>query len=236
MNDIENNDSNSNSDSNIISLKNFLYYQKPVIGLSETTNSTPVQIIYPMTGEVAIGVPVKDNNSNNNENRSRVLQKVTIASGPEDASIDQFYRTGIVIAFVFFAFINFAVTICLYVKATVADPSKVEFPSTTSNPPNDFQAISIDRRPIEKINFAFTLIIIIIGTLSSIFQNVLGLSAFSMATTLNFILSPTALPYFVYSVRFILDFIMLYLALLLRSKLAFSYLVIRSDIISHRLN
>jgi hypothetical protein len=101
MNDIENNDSNCNSDStngNIISLKNFLYYQKPVIGLSETTNSTPIQIIYPMTGEVAIGVPVNDNNSNNNENRSRVLQKVTIASGPEDASIDQFYRTGIVIA------------------------------------------------------------------------------------------------------------------------------------------
>jgi hypothetical protein len=234
-------DIESNDDSDSISLKSFLYYQKPLIGVSSNdgTNSVPIQIIYP-SGEVGIGVPINDSSSNNNDsNRNRGLQRVTIASGPEDGSIDQFYRRALVIGFVFFAFINFIITILLYAKATTADPSKVEFPSTTNNPhenpPNDFQAISIQRRYIEKVNFAFTLIIIMIGTLSSIFQNVLGLSAYSLAITLNFILSPTALPYFVYSARFILDFIMLYIALLLRSKLVFSYLVIRSDI-SHRIN
>jgi hypothetical protein len=202
-NDIENKMNNNDID-NIDSYKfplinntyqSFLWYQKPIIGLNNNDNSnqSPIQIIYP-TGEIALGVPVNEssNNNNNNNNRSRLLQKVTVASGPENGQIDQFYRRCIVFAFVIFALINFIITIYLFTKASIVDPSKVELPSTTTNSheisPNDFQAIGTERRTIEKINFVFTLIIIIIGTLSSIFQNVLGLSIYALAITLNFIL------------------------------------------------
>jgi hypothetical protein len=190
-NDIESN--NNNFKTPLLTINSFLWYQKPIIGLNnvDNCNQPPIQIIYP-TGEIGLGVPVNESNNNNHHNRNRVLQKVTVASGPEDGQIDQFYRRGIVFAFITFALINFIVTITLFARASTADPSKVDLPSTTTDsnesPPNDFQAIGTERRTIEKINFVFTLIIIIIGTLSSIFQNVLGLSIYALATTLNFIL------------------------------------------------
>ena len=191
-NDIESNKcKNYKAQLNGASFQSFLWYQKPIIGLNnDNFNQSPVQIIYP-NGEIALGVPLHESN-NNNQHRNRVLQKVTVASGPEDAEIDKFYRRIIVFTFVTFALINFIVTISLFARASVVDLSKVELPSTTINqhesPPNDFQAIGTQRRSVEKINFAFTLIIIIIGTLSSIFQSVLGLSIYALATTLNFIL------------------------------------------------
>ena len=76
----------------------------------------------------------------------------------------------------------------------------------------------------ETLNFAATLVILVVGIASTLFEVVLGLSAFAFALALNFLLGTSSLPYFVYSFRYVPDIFLIYLALVLRSKLQCTFL------------
>ena len=81
-----------------------------------------------------------------------------------------------------------------------------------------------DRRPIEHTNFSFLIILTLIGMLSAIINSPIGLSLYSLSLMINYTLSIYSLPYFVFSTRFFIDAMMLYLALVLRSKLMYIYM------------
>ena len=96
--------------------------------------------------------------------------------------------------------------------------------------PNDggasgtFEVASKSRRNIETINYAWTIVCLCMGVLSVVFEYPLGVAAYSLSVVLNFILGTSALPLFVYSLRYVFDVALLYLALVIRSRLTYSFL------------
>jgi len=199
----------------------FSYYQKPVIGQDDIEQLPPAQLIFP-TGGTGVGIAPKI--IHRDQHRGGVRYGI-IASSPVLSPIDNMQKRGLILAFNILAIVNIILTCLLYAYANEADSSKVE--PGTNFLPFSLQKIDSHRRSIEVISFAFTLVIICIGSISSLTEFTLGISGYSIAIILNFILGTSALPYFVYSFRYILDIGMLYFALILRSRLMYSFLPLR---------
>ena len=89
---------------------------------------------------------------------------------------------------------------------------------------NEFRTIPYNRTNLENVNYTFIIIIQIFGILSAALLSSTGLSLYALALVINYILSMSSLPYFVFSLRFILDTLSFYLALVLRSKLMYIYM------------
>lgn len=197
-----------------------IYYQKPVLGptgLKNNRTNEPLQVSFP-SGSIGLGVPaVVDANANNNDTNSYVI----IASGPEESMMDIRERRIIIFTFLLLAVVNIAITCLLYQDASMADLTLLNSGSTTDKP---FTKLPETRSFLERINFGFTIFIIIYGAVSVYLENPLGLSIYALSVTLNFLLGLSAVPYFIYSLRYFLDTWMLYLALILRSKLVLSFL------------
>jgi hypothetical protein len=193
------------------------YYQKPAIGQDDTEQIPPAHLVFP-TGGVGLGVAPRVANRDQN----RGVRHGVIVSGPVASPLDTVQKRGLVFAFNVLAIVNIVLTCLLYLKADEVDSSKVE--PATSFLPFSLEKVDSERRPIEKISFGFTITIIVIGILSTITEFTLGVSIYSLAIILNFMLGTSALPYFVYSFRYILDIGMLYLALVIRSRLMYTFL------------
>ena len=69
----------------------------------------------------------------------------------------------------------------------------------------------------------------IICILSSIFYSTVGLTIYSLFIFLNFIINISNQPSFVYTLRFVFDRLIVYIALVLRSKLTYNYVVLHKD-------
>ena len=93
--------------------------------------------------------------------------------------------------------------------------------------PSVFSKISHDRRSIENINFAFIIVTLVVGIFSVVFENTLGISAYSISVVLNFVLGTSALLCFTFSLRYFFDLCLLYFALVMRSKLVFTFFPIQ---------
>jgi hypothetical protein len=89
---------------------------------------------------------------------------------------------------------------------------------------NEFQVIPSERTGGEDLNFTFLIVTTLVGMLSAALHSNFGLSIYSLSLVLNYMLSMSSIPYFAYSARFVLDAVLLYLALVLRSKLMYIYL------------
>lgn len=193
------------------------YYQKPAIGHDDLEQLPPAHLIFP-TGGFGVGLAPKVVNRDQN----RGTRHGIIASAPVSSPMDGIQKSGLIFAFNVLAIVNIILTCLLYVYADVADPSKV-VPGTTFLP-FSLEKVNSHRRSIEVVSFGCTLAIIAVGMISTITQFTLGIAAYSLAIILNFMLGTSALPYFVYSFRYILDIGMLYLALVIRSRLMHSFL------------
>ena len=90
-----------------------------------------------------------------------------------------------------------------------------------------FQQVPVERRYIEDVSFYCLLVATILGAAAALLESPLGLSAYALCCALNFLLGTNALPYFLFCFRYAFDLWLLYLALLLRSKLVMCFLNIR---------
>lgn len=214
--------SSSSSEPTQLAANTLIYYKKPVIGdESDRDALPPLQVIFP-TGGFAIAVPVKKARVDSEQRRS---DKGIVASAPNNTVTDYEERLGLRVAVVLLGVLNIVVTALLFQHAHLVDISAVEEPH--SGLPLPFDTISTERRPVEKLNFAFILAILSVGVASAIVENSTGLSIYCLGTVANFFLSTYSLPYFVFSFRFILDIIMLFVGLVLRSRYMYSFLPLR---------
>mmetsp|Transcript_30940 Transcript_30940/g.52317 ORF Transcript_30940/g.52317 Transcript_30940/m.52317 type:complete len:221 (-) Transcript_30940:34-696(-) len=199
-----------------------VYYQKPTIGTESGYRSAPpIQIIYP-SGGFGLGIPPKEERPNRPNLQDRARHFSVLASGPERAEADILQLRGLQITFIILAVCNVIVTTLLIVDADVTDTSKVV--QQVSPTTRIFEEVSSGRRSIEMVNYAYTVVLLVLGSIGCIAENALLLSGYSLGIVLNFILGTSALPYFVYSVRYILDVAMLYIALVLRSRCVYTVL------------
>ena len=202
---------------------NLIYYQKPCIGNERGSRTAPpVQLIFP-EGGFSLGIPVKESiNTATITPQERDNTFAVLASGPERSDTDLKQIYGLQLTFLVLAIFNIVISSALYFNAPIVDTSKV---SPSLSPSVDtFQLVRNNRREIENVDYAFTMIIIIMGSLAVIFETALGISAYCLAILLNFLLGTSSLPYFTYSVRYIFDMFMLYIALVLRTRLMYTFL------------
>lgn len=202
---------------------NLIYYQKPCIGNERGSRTAPpVQLIFP-EGGFSLGIPVKESiNTATVTPQERDNTFAVLASGPERSDTDLKQIYGLQLTFLVLAIFNIVISSALYFNAPIVDTSKV---SPSLSPSVDtFQLVPNNRREIENVDYAFTMIIIIMGSLAVIFETALGISAYCLAILLNFLLGTSSLPYFTYSVRYIFDMFMLYIALVLRTRLMYTFL------------
>mmetsp|Transcript_16142 Transcript_16142/g.16274 ORF Transcript_16142/g.16274 Transcript_16142/m.16274 type:complete len:234 (+) Transcript_16142:308-1009(+) len=184
----------------------------------------PIQIIHP-SGSIGLGLPLLEMSENEAEDQNLPYRNVVITSGPTNFSSDKSYRQILKLTFIFLFILNLITTILLYNHADTADTSLIQL--STDSPPSVLQKISDKRHPNEFTYFLCTIILLTIGVLSAVCEHVLGLSIFAISICFNFFCGIPNLPYFVYSYRFIIDFVMLYVCLELRSKLMLDFLPIR---------
>jgi hypothetical protein len=204
-----------------ISVKPIKYYQKPVIGNDTSSNVPPIQLVF-QGGGFGLGVAAKEHNV---VDPAVNREYPVILSGPEFSDWDELEKRGLQLTFLVLAVVNLVVTCLMFIRADTVDPSKVE-PSVSSLP-EAFELVASLRRQIEVNNFAFVILTLLIGTSSVLLDIPLGISAYAFSVVLNFLLGTSALPYFVYSLRYILDVFMLYIALVHRSRLTYTFLPVR---------
>lgn len=197
------------------------YYQKPVIGSNGNTSNSPVQLMFP-TGGFSLGIPYKDSILGQ-QGRSQVDQNfAVIGSGPIHNEIDIHQNRGLKLAFLITAVVNLIVTSLLFFDAASVDTTLVE--NSSGAIPSVFERVSSERRNAEIVNYCFSVIFMVVGSFSVIFDNSLGISMYCFYVLLNFFFGTASLPYFVYSFRYFLDLGMFYVALVLRTRLVYTFL------------
>lgn len=201
--------------------KTLLYFKKPDIGGNIATydsDNKPIQIQFP-NGALGIGISSSSANSSNAELQASGI--ITMASANESNPSDMMYLRGLEALIYGTCFINLVITCLLYANASTSDVSKS---SAYVGSPYIFGHIPKHRTPEQGVNFGFTLLILLLGGISTFFQSSLGLASYSLAITLNFVLGTFSLPNFVYASRYVLDLFMLYLVFLYRKRLGVAFL------------
>lgn len=199
----------------------FIYYKKPVLGptgLKSSRSNEPLQVSF-AAGSIGLGMPAVAADAN--PDNADAMSNVIIASGPEESMMDIRERRIIMFTFLVLAVVNVVLTCVLYQDASMVDLTLLD---SSSSQGQAFAKLPENRSFLERINFGFTIFIIVYGAVSVLYENPLGISIYALSITLNFLLGLSAVPYFIYSLRYFLDTWMLYLALVLRSKLVLSFL------------
>ena len=208
-----------------VALSPLLFYQKPEIGTTRSLrtsddNSAPLQLAFP-DGSVGLGVLAEKPPAAAPAAGEDYV--AVVISGPEDSEADINDRRAMKTAFYVTAFVNIVLTSILFACATTTDPSLVEPYSPSSNP-GVFTKVSSVRITVQSVSFGFVIASTALGCISAACENSLGLSAYALAVILNVVLGTSALPYFVYSLRYVIDIFLLYFALVLRSKVSMTFL------------
>ena len=205
-----------------------IFFQKPVLGptgLKANRGNEPLQVSFP-SGSVGLGIPVASNDPASAAEDPAGISSVIIASGPEESMMDIRERRIIIATYLLLFAVNLILTCYLYFNAAAVDLTKL------NTPPNGaswtgrgvFDKLPENRTFLERINFGFLVFILIYGAVSVAYENPLGISIYALSISLNFFLGLSAVPYFVYALRYFLDTWQIYLALILRSKLVLSFL------------
>jgi hypothetical protein len=232
-----------------ILLPPMLYFQKPKLGplgrragsssssKNAAADKNPLQVAF-ASGGFGLGLPSSTNRRDSEDDGLDVVDQVFVASEPENFDIDILERRNIIYGYLFLGVVNLVVTSILYHQAGTVDPSNV-IPGSSSNggvgggsmvgvpysgAPFVFQEVPLERRPVEVTSYTFMVICTLVGMVSAVMESPLGLSAYALSVVLNFLIGTSALPYFLFLLRYLVDLWMLYAALVLRSKLVMNYL------------
>lgn len=195
------------------------FYQKPAIG-TKVYDATPVQIVFP-SGNFGIGIAASETVTQS-PSPQLDLESAVLASGPEHTGVDMKELVGLKLAFILLGIVNIIITSIMYFRAREVDVSNVV--RDISEPPRVFDQVSNSRTSAENAYYAFSILIIVMGMAASFFNHALGLSAYAIGIMLIFFLGTAALPYFIFSARYVFDVFMLYFALVQRSRLIFTFL------------
>jgi len=201
-----------------------MFFQKPVLGptgLSQGRGKEPLHVSFP-SGSIGLGIhaPIPESVANDPAGETSVI----VASGPEESMMDIRERRIIITTFLLLCIINIVFTCFLYFDANNMDLTLLNVAPSNTGMPAPFGKIPEKRSFLERVNFGFLLFIMIYGGVSVAYENPLGISIYALSISLNFILGLSAMPYFLYAMRLFLDTWMVYLALVLRSKLVLSFL------------
>jgi len=221
-----------------------LYFQKPKLGplgrsagsggSSANTSKNPLQVAFP-SGGFGLGLP--NSQPYAPEGRANDSGSVFIASEPENFDLDILERRYIIYSFLALGLVNLIVTSVMYHRAPTFDQSGVVAPKLPGQQMDDdapfldapfmFEAVSAERRPIEHTYYTFLQLCSVLGMVGALGESPLLLSAYALTVPLNFLLGTSALPYFLFCLRYVFDLWMLYAALVLRSKLCMNFLHLR---------
>lgn len=145
-----------------------------------------------------------------------------LISSPGDSLADREERLTIKIAFVLFAVINLTITSLMYMNDTTADPANVQpyssYISSVFDKPNS-------QRPsqVQAVYIGF-IVRVIFGVIFVVFESALGVTLFAIGTLLELLLGMSSLPYYLYSYRYLIDMVMLYIGLVFRTRITYSFL------------
>jgi len=201
------------------------FFQKPVmgpvLGNQQKKKPSPVQLAF-ASGNFGLGLPVKSSNDDDDlDNSSDVC---VVCSEPESFLIDILERRSLIFTFVVVGIFNLVITCSMYAYADTTDISRVVDSIDSNELTHVFQSVASTRRPIEQTSMFFLTFFTVLGIFSALLESALGLSAYSLYVTVNFLLGVSAIPSFVFGFRYLFDVWMLYLALVLRSKLTMTFL------------
>jgi len=193
-------------------LINHLFYK--IYGLHD------VSYLIISSGDCSIGLPVGIDSTAQWQQPD--LVRLTIASYPEHSIADEKDRRSLIWLFYTLGFANIIITALLYAFATKADGSKLN--SSENYLPSQLDRVANSRTPAEQEMFAFTILTILLGIISSVQKFPLGISVYILSTAIIFFCSASSIPYFVFSLRYILDGLMIYVAFALRARLIVNFL------------
>jgi hypothetical protein len=197
-----------------------VYYHKPSIGdQPDRDGVTPVHVIFP-SGGISIALSSKPRGADDHSNNDGAA---TIASGPSDAAIDKRERFFLRLSFVLIGILNIVITSLLFQHAHIVDTSLVEAPQN-GGIQSSLTRVPLNRTYSEQVNFGFLITFLVIGMSGAIFENTTALSMYALGIVSNFVLGSYSLPYFAFSLRYVLDIFMLYCGLILRSRYMYSFL------------
>jgi hypothetical protein len=209
-------------------LSPLLYFKNPEIGRGAGIGGhggesvVPLQIAFP-DGSIGIGLPVSKV-SNGSDQHQREQVPAVVVSGPEFTDQDISERKGIKVAFLVLALVNLIIMSEMFAHAPNVDISNSNPISSPNNIQSVFETVSTTRSSSENTNFALTVLVLLIGCVSIIFDSVVGLSAYALGCLLSMLLGSASIPVYAYSFKYVFDIALLYFALVQRSKLMFTYL------------
>lgn len=124
---------------------------------------------------------------------------------------------GICEQFVLLSVFNLVVTCFMFYNPEI-DRTKVQETNGDSYP-TPLSVIPSHRRDIEVIHFAFTIVTLCLGIVVAVLRVQIGLWFYVLDLLLSMVLGVPSLPYFVYSARYLLDVVQMYMAWVLLRKL-----------------
>ncbi len=219
------------------------YYQKPRIGPQGSSGSNsanisnsknPLQVVFP-SGGFGLGLPYSQ--SNQTPETANDADNIMVASEPENFDIDILERRYIIYTIIVLGITNLIVTSIMYNRASTMDSSNVvpnvhstlitDDEAPYNQAPFQFELVSEERRSIETTYYNSIMVGTVFGMGAALLESPLCLSVYALIVTLNFLLGTTAMPYFLFILRYAFDLFMLYAALVLRSKLSMNFLNMR---------
>ena len=224
-----------------------LFYQKPLVGNASqrpTTKSSslPLQIYSyqskpksdphahphqqqpskPPQGSYQIALPLQEDRIDNHDSLS-IRGDAMVITGPENTIEENQIRKSLIQYFLFIAIFNIIITSYLFYNAHISDLSKV---MSSSIAPNTLSFVQIpqQRKYSEILMFWFTILNLLFGMIGSYLQSPLGLFFYSLFALLIIFLGFPVVPTLLYSTRYLVDAVNLYIAFVLRSKLMINIL------------
>lgn len=185
----------------------------------------PIQIINPV-GNFGIALPMFTKRSTEEDADRGFNASTVVISGPEDEEMDQKKLLQLVTFIVILFFLNITSTCLLFFYPNSVDISKVLPPTALNSNQLAFVEIPEERSGAEKVLFYFTLVNLCLGVFSALFKQPLGLACYVLIVILIFFLGFTSIPYFIYTMRYTLDALCGYVAMVLISRLTVNFLKI----------
>ncbi len=211
---------NTNTTETIL-VNRLLYHKKAAIGITTNVENDPIQIAFP-NGTYSLGFVVNHREEEENVQEDRQLNTIVCAT-PENNPADKKQINTLVILFTALMIINLVISCLLFADASNVYNIKVDHSEYIL--PNAFTAVPSERTFNQKVQFAFIIITLLIGQYSVFVLSPLFISVYVLSVVLNFFLGMSTIPYFVYSLRYVLDAMMIQVALEIKNKITMSFLI-----------
>jgi hypothetical protein len=204
-----------------------MYYVKQSLDRNrgDDDNHAPLQIAF-ADGTCGLALPFnsKSNNSQNESRERNFIGRVAVSSHPENSTESHLRQNNLIITFECLAFLNLVTSSILFAYAETIDGSKIGAKDGSSNISGSFEVVDANRSDSENAVFAFSIIVLFLGSYAAATRWSFGLSIYILCVMIIFICSMPNAPYFMYCFRYFFDLIMIYLAQQLKSHIVINYI------------